>query len=186
MNAQDSIELGPLLNRAYEVIDGSEVAEQYCDRHGVGSLAVLTVYDDERASALAEFLSERVAGKTVVEIGGGIGLLAMHLAEYAKRVWVIEANPFWSHIYVKFLHLRKPKNVTFIFGAADELAGQLTADVAIFCTHSDANGMRKAGALFAPDVIDVYADLLGGKTVTDRRILRWMAHRLRDRNGGGS
>lgn len=148
------------LNAVYEMMDGSEMAVDYSDRHGIGSLAILTVTNNEKAELVAGHLAERVRGKVVVEIGGGIGLLAFHLAEYAERVFVIEANPCWPSVYVAFLHLKKPKNVTFIFSAADEMDGHLFADVAIFCTHSDADGMRKAGLMLAPEVIDVYGEVI--------------------------
>ena len=149
-----------MLEMVYESMDGQPVVEDYCARHGIGSMAILTTYTDEHAGLVAEHLAERVRGKVVVEIGGGIGLLAMHLSQYAKRVYVIEANPMWTRVYTMFLHFKKPKNVTFIFGAADEMDGQLKADVAIFCTHSDAAGMRIAGELFAPEVIDVYGEVV--------------------------
>ena len=101
-----------------------------------------------------------MAGKTVVEIGGGIGLLALHLGLHAKRVYCIEANPMWSWIFATVLLQSKPKNVSFLFGAADEFLGTVKGDVAIYCTHSDVKGMGLVAAQFAPLVIDVYGELI--------------------------
>ncbi len=149
-----------VLDKVYEAMDGNELAQRYSERHGINAAAVLTVYDDETAGAVLEYLAPRVAGKTVVEIGGGIGLLALHLGMVAARVWCIEANPMWSWTFAGTLLKSKPKNVSFLFGAADEFVGTVKADVAIFCTHSDVAGMRDIARKFAPVVIDVYGELI--------------------------
>lgn len=151
-----------VLERFYSEMDGSEEVMRYSRRHGIDSLAVLTMYDDERASLVARHLADRVRGKVVVEIGGAFGLLALHLSDFAKRIFVIEANPVWTSVYVAFLHRHKPKNVTFIFGSADEVKDHIRGDIGIFCTHSDARGMMRMAQLFAPEVVDVYGDLLDG------------------------
>jgi hypothetical protein len=146
------------LEKVYEAMEGSEMLEQYCERHGINSAGVLTIYDDDTASTVAEYLAPHIEGRTVVEIGGGIGLLAFHLGLYAKRVYCIEADPNWSWVFAGVLLERKPVNVSYLFGAAQEFVGQIHGDVALFCTHSDAAGMRAVGEKFAPQVIDVYAE----------------------------
>lgn len=152
--------LKDMLEGAYEAMEGSEVTLKYSARHGIESAAVLTVHDDETADLIAESLAPRIEGKTVVEIGGGIGLLALHMGFRAKRVYCIEANPVWSAAFVAGLLAAKPKNVSYLFGAADEFAGQIRGDVALFCTHSGVESMRRAALLFAPDVIDVYGEII--------------------------
>ncbi len=87
-------------------------------------------------------------------------MLAFHLGLYAKRVFCIEANPVWTSCVLAALIDQKPKNVSYLFGAADEFAGLVRGDVAIFCTHSGVSAMRAAAALFAPTVIDVYGEVL--------------------------
>jgi predicted RNA methylase len=141
-------------------MEGSESAMQYSERHGVKSAAVLTVYDDEIADAIARYLASRIEGRVVVEVGGGIGLLALHMAQYAKRVFCIEANPMWSWTFAAVLQTRKPKNVSYLFGSADEFAGLIHGDVALFCTHSDTVGMRTEAGRFAREVIDVYGEIV--------------------------
>ncbi len=153
-------DVGAMLNDTYEAMEGSETAEAYSRRHGIASAAVLTVYNDETAATIAEHLAPRIAGKVVVEIGGGLGLLALHLGDHAKRVYCIEANPAWATAFLSALYTVKPKNVSYLFGAADEFAGVLRADVALFCTHSGVASMRAAAAMFAPEVIDVYGELI--------------------------
>lgn len=154
--------LKDMLNAAYNEMEGSEVAMSYTARHNIASQAVLTITDDETADMVAESLADRVAGKTVVEIGGGIGLLALHLGFRAKRVFCIEANPLWASCFVASLYAGKLPNVSYLFGTADEFAGLIRADVALFCTHSGVEAMRAAAALFAPEVIDVYGELIAG------------------------
>lgn len=152
--------LSGTLDAIYEAMEGSDAALSYSARHGIVSQAVLTVINDETADLIAEHLSSRIEGKIVVEIGGGIGLLACHLGHHAKRVWCIEANPMWSWAFTVTLLQSKPKNVSFLFGAADEFAGTLKADVALFCTHSGVDAMRATAAMFAPEIIDVYGEII--------------------------
>lgn len=149
-----------LLDRIYNLMEGSEMSGAYSERHGIRSLAVLTVLSDEEAHLIVDWLADRIEGKTVVEIGGGIGLLSMHMGALAKRVYCIEANPMWSWTFAEVLLAQKPRNVSFLFGAADEFVGMIKADVAVICTHSDVQGMKIVAAQFAHDVIDVYGELI--------------------------
>lgn len=151
--------LEAVLTSAYESFEGSELLEAYCRRHMIDSAGILTIYSDGMAASVAQYLRPQIEDKTVVEIGAGIGLLAFHMSVYAKRVFAIEANPVWSHLYVNVLLKAKPKNATFIFGRAEELAGVIRGDVAVFCTHSGVDSMKRAGLLLAPRAVDVYGEL---------------------------
>jgi tRNA G37 N-methylase Trm5 len=153
------VDLKTVIEAWYQNMDGNTVAEAYHDRHGTESALILTNYDDEHAALVADYVRERIAGKVVVEIGAGIGLLACHLAQDARRVYAIEVDPAWSASFIWCLYAKKPKNLTFIFGAADE-APPLAADVALFCTHSGRESLHRAASRFAPMVIDVYAELM--------------------------
>lgn len=146
----------------YNAMEGSDASMAYSARHGIAAQAVLTVTDDDTAGLLAEHLAPRIEGKTVIEIGGGIGLLAMHMGQYAKRVYCIEANPMWSWTFTVALLERKPRNVSFLFGAADEFLGTIKGDVAVICTHSGLQSMKLVAAQFAPSVIDVYGEIIKG------------------------
>jgi hypothetical protein len=151
-------ELHGALEVYYEAMDGNERVKAYHEAHGTQSAGILTCYDDEYCALLADFLEDRVKGKVVVEIGAGIGLLACHVAQFARRVYAIEVDPGWAGIFATQLWERKPKNLTFIFGTADE-APPICADVAFFCTYSGRPAMYQAATRFAPLVIDVYAEL---------------------------
>jgi hypothetical protein len=153
-------DLSAMLDECYAAFEGNEALHEYARRHGIESQAVLTVIEDELAGAIADLLEPRIAGKTVIEIGGGIGLLAFHLGRHAKRVFCIEANPVWSHTFLSVLIAQKPKNVSYLFGAAEEFADLIHGDVALFCTHSGVESMWRTGNLFAPVVIDVYGELI--------------------------
>jgi hypothetical protein len=156
----ETTEIGLMLDRVYSAMEGCEMSEKYSDRHGIKSAAILTMHNDETAGLTAQYLAPRIEGRVVVEIGGGIGLLALHMAQYAKRVYCIEANPMWSWTFAALLLAAKPKNVSFLFGAADEFAGQIRGDVALFCSHSGLVDMREQAAKFAPTVIDVHRDII--------------------------
>lgn len=153
-------DLHQTLNRASFVMEETPEACGYSDRHNIQAAAVLTICEDRMAAELAEWLAPSIKGKVVIEIGGGIGLLALHMAEYAEKVWCIEANPLWSSAFVHMLYQKKPKNVSYLFGAADEFAGQITGDVALFATHSGIKSMLAVGRLFAPTVIDIYGEMI--------------------------
>lgn len=155
----ETTEFGKVLSSFYEQMDGNPAPEEYHARHDTRSAGILTIYDDERAASTADYLRGRVAGKIVVEIGAGIGLLACHVAMDARRVYAIEVEPAWASTFVSFLYRQKPANLTFIFGKAEE-APPIAADVAYFCTHSGREAMYLAATRFAPEVIDVYAELL--------------------------
>ena len=153
-------EINRMIQTVYEAMEGSDASNSYSERHGIASAAVLTVTSDDEAGAIAERLAPRIEGKTVIEIGGGIGLLALHMGMIAKRVYCIEANPMWSWCFAGVLLQNKPRNVSFLFGSADEFVGSIKGDVAIYCTHSDVVGMGLVAAQFAPTVIDVYGELI--------------------------
>ena len=152
------------LDRVYAAVAGSDIAERYAERHGIKSTNILTVYNDETADLIAQHLAPRIEGRTVVEIGGGIGLLAFHMSAYAKRVYCIEADPTWASSFVAALYSQKPVNVSFLFGAAQVFVGQIRGDVSLFCTHSDAEGMKKMGLAFAPESIDVYGEIIASSS----------------------
>lgn len=153
-----SANLKETLEGWYEAMDHPSV-ESYHDRHGTESAGILTNYDDEHAALVADYLRSRVEDKIVVEIGAGIGLLACHVAHDARRVYAIEVDPCWAASFVWCLYANKPANLTFIFGAADQCP-PIAADVAFFCTHSGRESMYRAATKFAPEIIDVYAELM--------------------------
>lgn len=152
-----------LLDTYYAVMSDSELAHEYHRRHGTQSAVILTVTDDEIADAVTEYLRPRIEGKIVVEVGAGIGLLACHLAGVAKRVYAIELDPAWTSVFVWQLYAKKPANLTFIFGRAED-APPFAADVALFCTHSGHTALHAAASRFAPEVIDVYAEIAPNET----------------------
>ncbi|WBU27620.1 hypothetical protein OOZ54_13200 [Rhodopseudomonas palustris] len=149
------------LDRLYATLADNGSAHLYFERHGIAAAPILTVTDDENADAIAGYLRPRIEGKTVVEIGGGLGLLSLHMGLIAQRVFCIEANPIWSVLFTEVLFRTKPRNVSYLFGTADEFVGSIRGDVAVICTHSDVPGMSLVAAQFAPTVIDVYGEIIG-------------------------
>jgi len=141
-------------------LEQSDAYSAFADRHNVRAAPYLTVTDPETAVLIAERLCRRIEAKTVVEVGGGIGLLSLAMGAVAKRVYCIEANPMWSFTFAQLLLQKKPKNVSFLLGAADEFIGCIKADVAVFCSHSDVSGMMLLGKQFAPTVLDVCGEMI--------------------------
>ena len=121
--------LKDLLTEAAENMSTSEVMDDSAERHGMEAAPILTVHDDETAHNIVGAIHDRIAGRTVIEIGGGIGLLALHMGTVARRVWCIEANPVWSSTFIATLLTHKPRNVSFLFGAADEFIGEIKASL---------------------------------------------------------
>jgi hypothetical protein len=149
-----------ILGRIGKVMNWSETANSYAARHGIDAAPHLTVVDDEFAAAVATILEPRTRGKVVIDVGGGIGLLALHVAASARRVFVVEANPVWAACWIDLFHERKPKNLSYVFGAASEFIDYIKADVAIVATHSDVRAMMSTARQFAPEAIDIYGELI--------------------------
>ncbi len=153
------MQLKQVLDCYYEQMQGSVMAEDYHLKHDTESACILTNYNDEHAGLVAAVLRDRVRGKIVVEVGAGIGLLACHVAADARRVYAIEVDPAWTSVFLGMLYQKKPPNLTFIFGKAEE-APPIAADVVFFCTHSGREALYRAASRFAPVVIDVYAEIM--------------------------
>ena len=152
----------------YEQMESNADHEAYHLRHGTQSASILTCYTDEKCADIAAYLEDRISGKVVVEIGAGIGLLACYVAQYARKVYAIECDPCWANTFSTLLWKKKPKNLTFIWGMAED-APPIAADVAYFCTLSGRPAMHHAATLFAPVVIDVYAEIMKDNPVYRER-----------------
>lgn len=142
----------------YNTSEGSEIVKEFHDRHGTESLLILTCYDEPSVRRVLKKIHHEIRGKRVVEIGSGVGCLAERMAEYAKHVFAIEADPAWTEVFVHHLYQRKPPNLTWIFGNAEEVADWLRGDVAIICTRSGLESMKVVALRMAPKVIAVYQD----------------------------
>ena len=123
--------------------------ETYHARHGTPSLLILTVCDKRTARREARKLRALISGKVVVEVGAGVGLLSIAMAEHAKHVFAVEVDPSWSWCFVDHLYKKKPANLTFIFGDARTLIGRLQADVAVVYTRSGQHTMKEIASRLA-------------------------------------
>lgn len=153
-------EIDSMFSEIRRTLERTKPFDAYLERHNIRSAATLTVTDAEIAASIAELLAPRIAGKTIVEIGGGIGLLSLYMGTFARRVYCIEANPMWAMVFTEIFLGMKPKHVSYIFGAADEFVGCIKADIAVICTHSDVEGLKLAGRQLASEVIDVYGEMI--------------------------
>lgn len=141
------------IEKVYASTDGNPAVMDYMDRHEVDSMLILTVASYYAAQGEVQKLLPHIEGKTVVEIGAGVGMLALQMARYAKHVWAIESDPAWSWIFTKHLYELKPPNLTWIFGRAQDLVGVLHADVAVVYTRSNVKGMGAIAKQMAPELI---------------------------------
>jgi hypothetical protein len=149
-----------MLAEVYELMAMSEAYEAFAERHNIRSAPNLTVVTDEMAELICSHLAPRIAGRTVVEIGGGIGILSLAMASVAKRVFCIEGNPNWAATWTQIMIEKKPRNMNYLLGAADEFVGLIRGDVSVICTHSDVAGLKLIGQQFAPETIDVYGEII--------------------------
>jgi len=153
-------EFGAMLDDVRKRLDALPEYAAYAERHGIRSAALLTVTDAEVAAAITERIGDRIRGKVVVEIGGGIGLLSIFMGSVAKTVFCIEANPVWAAAFTELLISMKPNNVSYLLGSADQFVGIIKADVAVLCTHSGVGPMMALGHQLAGEVIDVHGEMI--------------------------
>lgn len=147
-NAEQEIE------KVYEANDGAEFMEEYCGRHGIESLLILTITNSYAATREVDKFAHKIRGKTVVEIGAGVGFLAMEMARFAKRVYAIEADPSWNKVFTDCLYLMKPPNLTWIFGTAESVSEWLRGDIAVVFTRSGHGAMYAAARSMCPEIIE--------------------------------
>ena len=101
----------------------------------------------------------------VVEIGAGVGVLALELAKYAAHVYAIEADPVWSFAFARHLYSVKPPNLTWIMDRAENLVNVISGSVVIVVTGSDEEALRELAGQFGPEVIMPWQDWNENKAV---------------------
>jgi len=161
----DPSKIGQHVVGIQSVIEDSVDRIAYDERMNVHSKHHLTMLHREDTDWIISRVRDRVAGKDVVEIGAGIGVLSCELARYARRVFAIEVDPAWSWAFTRHLYTAKPDNLTWIFDRAQNLVGIIDADVAIVVTGSDEVYLRELAARFAPDIILPWQDWNDGKAI---------------------
>lgn len=149
-------ELSACIDAIYRDIDGYKEAEEFHRKYMTASCGILTVYNTQKVIEILNPIFDKIYNKTVVEIGAGVGLLALGMARVAKEVYAIESDPAWSWAFTKVLYEIKPPNLTFIFGKAETMIGLLKADVAVIVTRSGHKEMQEIARQLALEVIDVY------------------------------
>lgn len=142
-----------LIEMAYDALEGLEDLMKYHQRHGTPSLLVLTQHSPQIAQETARMLKPDIEGKVVIEIGAGVGFLAIEMARFAKQVYAIEVDPAWSWIFVHSLYAHKPANLTWIFGTTESVIDWLKGDIAIILTNSGIEEMKLLGNKMATKVI---------------------------------
>jgi tRNA G37 N-methylase Trm5 len=151
--------IGEQIDMAYDALEGCEEVMKYHARHGTPSLSILTQLNPKTAVETAEKLGAWLDGKDIIEIGAGVGFLAIEMARRAKSVIAIESDPAWSWIFTQSLYKHKPKNLTWVFGSAETMAGKLTADACLVFTRSGILEMRDIASRFSKVVLFPYQDL---------------------------
>ena len=146
-------EVGTLIDMAYDALEGAEDLMRYHKLHGTPSLLILTRYSPEIAIETARLLKPDIEGKVVIEIGAGVGFLAIEMAKVAKQVFAIEVDPAWTWIFTHSLYAHKPSNLTWIFGLAETMIPFLHGDVAVVFTRSGIKEMKAIAEKLAPRVI---------------------------------
>ncbi len=145
-------EIGTEVDMVYDALEGYEDLMRYHQDHGTPSLLVLTQLSPKIAHETARLMADEIKDKVVIEIGAGVGFLAIEIALLAKQVYAIEVDPAWSWIFTHSLYAHKPPNLTWIFGAAESVPF-LKGDTAIVCTRSGMKEMETIAKQFAPRVL---------------------------------
>jgi hypothetical protein len=141
------------IERIYEHGEGSESIESYHQRHEIKSMCILTITSAYAATREVDKFAYRLRGKTVVEIGAGVGFLGIEMARFAKQVYAIEADPAWAWVFTECLYQKKPSNLTYIFGAAETIANYLRGDIAVIFTRSGYVAMEAVAREMCPEII---------------------------------
>lgn len=139
------------IDRIYDRLDGSPDMRSFAERHGIASLNVLTILNPREARETVAKFRASIYRKRVVEIGAGVGYLALEMATMAKSVVAIESDPAWSWTFTKFLYRHKPRNLTWIFGQSETV--NVEADVAVICSRSGLAEMIEEARRLAPTIV---------------------------------
>lgn len=135
----------------YQRMDRIPDTQEFLERCGITSLPVLTIRNQEDASKTVTKFWTAIAGKRVVEIGAGVGYLALEMAKIARSVVAIENEPAWSWLFTKFLYSNKPANLTWVFGCAGGV--ELSSDAAVICSRSGLAEMIAEARRLAPVIV---------------------------------
>ena len=145
--------IGSFIDMAYDALEGSEDLMRYHAEHGTPSLLILTQFSPQIATEYARLLSPDIKDKKVIEIGAGVGFLAIEMAKIAKSVIAIEVDPAWTWIFTHSLYRHKPPNLTWVFGDARQMTEYIEGDIVVIFTRSGIEEMSEIGYMMAPKVI---------------------------------
>jgi len=141
------------IEHVYEMGEGSPDVREFHERHKTSSLLILTVFGKREAEKICRQVWYDILGKTVIEVGAGVGCFALEMAKHAKQVFAIEVDPAWSWAFTQHLYRSKPPHLTWIFGRAEEVSTWLRGDVAVIVTKSGHKQMEDVARRMAPKVI---------------------------------
>lgn len=74
-----------MLREISMTMEMSNAYSEFAERHNIRSSSRLTMADVETAVLIAERIAPRIEGKVVVEVGGGLGLLALAMGIRARE-----------------------------------------------------------------------------------------------------
>ena len=167
------IDYGSLQQRIHRVYEeghtrsGMVRIEDYCAIRQVHGASILTICKPSQVEAAYHQVRERIKGKKVVEIGAGVGLLSLAMAERAaKSVLAIEPSPWWSGVYMDCVAPAAPPNLHWFQGTAEDWMGLCPPhihsgtyfDVAVCCTLSEPEQFRALGQSLALETIMVHQE----------------------------
>ena len=141
------------INMVYDSLEGFEDLAEYHERHGNPSLLILTQHSPQIAQETARLLKPDIEGMNVIEIGAGVGFLAIEMARYAKTVIAFEVDPAWSWIFTKSLYKHKPVNLSWIFGDAKQFIDIIKGDITVIFTRSGIDELKTIAEKMAPKVV---------------------------------
>lgn len=144
---------------ATEWAEGRRDVEDYHERHGTETCQITTVSRPSQAVRVVGAYADRIRGKRVIEVGAGVGLVALEMARHAAHVYAVDLDPIFTWAFVEHVYRVKPPNLTWVFGRVQDVQELLrdkvghSFDVAVCFTRSDGDRLRRICGQLAPEVI---------------------------------
>lgn len=127
------------------------------------ALSILTHTDWQSSFEAINRFGPRLENKKVVEVGAGIGFMAIEMAKRASHVVAIESDPMFNWIFATHLYKHKPDNLIWMFGDVFEIQQEFrwcpeSFDVAVVFTKSGIEQMKRYASWMAGETIMYYQE----------------------------
>lgn len=124
-------------------------------KHGRFAVDPRDVFIGQRIARTGEYGEEEIEllgtcigpQSNVLIVGAHVGVLAVPLSQRCRSLVAVEANPDTYKLLVQNVALNERRNITTIFGAANDTAGELD----FLCGTHNSGGSKRAPIVHNPD-----------------------------------